>query len=47
MVLRDSNYGCDDGLVRHVYICDVDFADGLVRLVQFLVDGLVKQGFLH
>ena len=46
MVLQDSNYGCDGGLVRHVYLCGIDFADGLVRLVQFPVDGLVKQGSL-
>ena len=43
---KQELYGCDNGLVKHVYHCGVDFADGLLRLVQFLVDGLVKQGSL-
>ena len=36
--------GCDDGLVKQGYYCGDDFANGLGRLVQFLVYGLVKQG---
>ena len=45
-LVKQELCGCDDGLVKQGYYCSDDFADGLVRLVQFLVNGLVKQGSL-